>query len=193
MARGPAFWIGIDGIDGVGKTTAAHSVSAILDIPIVRSGYNPESKPWPNSLRRVNDLMVMSTIHQLQSYLPSIVFDRTMISVCAYNREIDPREFPWETYYPQNKTIFITLTDDIERTIKSEGLEVFRPLMLKRIHEQKRFLDMSRFMGQRGYKTRIISSNGGPDLTHHAIIKYIRGIQLETLETLRRERIMEDD
>jgi hypothetical protein len=193
MSRGPALWIGLDGIDGVGKTTAARSVSAILDIPIVRSGYNPESKPWPNSLRRVNDLMVMSTIHQTAQYLPSIIFDRTMVSVCAYNRDVNPNQFPWETYYPIEKCIFITLVDDIERTIKSEGLEVFRPLMLKRIHEQKRFLAMSRFMGQRGYRTKTIISKGGPEVTYKAIIDYIRGIQLGILENARQERVMESE
>jgi hypothetical protein len=195
VSKGPAIWVVIDGIDGVGKTTCCGFVSAILDIPTVRSGRNLAGTPWPAEIRACNDALVMTTIHQVKDYLPSVVFDRSQVSVCAYNKEAWDNfdNYPWELYYPKDRTVFITLTDDIERTIKSEGEEVYRPLMIQRIHEQRRFVILAEYLGKMGYRTTVIPASDGPVVTYHRVIDYIRAMQLDILEDYKRKGLEEDE
>lgn len=192
MSRGPSIFVCIDGIDHVGKSTCCEWLSSTMDIPVVCSGRDLTGRPWSQEIRANNDSLVMTTLSQMSEYLPSVLFDRSAASVMVYE-DRSPATFDWELYYPKDKTVFVTLVDDVENTIRREGLDFYRPLMMKRITEQSRFIKMAQFLGMRGYRTTIISTDGGPIETYKKVGSYIRAMQLDILEQWRREGAVEDD
>lgn len=188
MAQGPSVIVCLDGIDGVGKSSAASLVGAFMDIPVITGGRKWDGTPWPVELKKNTDLLIMNTLNQLGKHRPSIILDRCMVSTVVYNPTvIVMSEVPWETFYPKDKTVFITIVDNIEECIRREDLQPYHTLVQQRIHEQQRFLDMSQWLGHRGYKTRIAQGHQGVMHIANAIREEIRLVQRSILEVERGE------
>ena len=187
MAKGPAVWIGIDGIDGTFKTTACQYIREEIDIPFITFGEGN----WPIEIRKNSDAFAMNVVGQVAEYLPSMLIDRTLVSTWVYEH-LDFNSLPWETLYPKRKTIFITLVDDVERTIIREGLQAYSDLKIKRLNEQQRFLQASERLGRKGYPTQIISCIGGPEIIAAKIIEILRARQFEILD-IEKKKAWEDE
>jgi hypothetical protein len=118
----------------------------------------------------------MQVVKVLSGTIPSVLFDRSMVSAMVHNETLKFQSSEWLVIYPVHQTIFITLIDDIHRTISSEGAVATEELVAQRQNEQERFLKVSSDLKSLGYSTAVLSADYGEKFVCATIINHIKTI-----------------
>jgi hypothetical protein len=158
-------------IDGHGAVNMARSVHALLDIPAV-------GRTLPAQSPAVHMYMMLE-LQRAFDFLPSLVVAPSLVtSVAVHGRSFE--SIDWQRFYPMDRTIFITLQENICAEMKTEGTHVLAPL--HRFGKSQRFIDVSRELGKLGYRTKCIDDMGGAMDIAHRVLDEIRLTQRNILE-----------
>lgn len=166
-------------LDGHNAIEVGRSVHALMDIPAI--GRNiPPAKPLVH-------MHMMEETKRVFDYLPSLVVVPSLAtSVAMFGLDIS--RIRLEAVYPKDKTLFITLIENIDAEMKTEGTSVYAPLMSPRFERKRRFIEASQQFGRMGYRTKCIDDMGAVIDTVHRVIEEIRLTQRNILELEKKRR-----
>jgi len=127
--------------------------------------------------------IVLPEIIRIGQYLPSIIVSPSSVALVACDK-VKFEQVRWESMYPQSKTLFITLTEDVKAELRTEGSDFMYSLMGPRLKEQEDIISVSTRLGQRGYRTKSIPYHSTQLDVAKRVIQEIR---------LTRRNIMEEE
>ena len=171
MSRQPFVIVCVDGYNSI---EIARSVGALMGIPCVGRGIPPI--PAAHAL-------VAGEVSRLHEYLPGLIFAPSAASAVALGKR-DFADFPWRAMYPQEISLFVTLTENINAEIKTGGTEVFRHMYNSRLLLNKNLVSVSGMIGGLGYRTRVIDDMRSHDAIVKKIMADIRLTRRNQLEVL---------
>jgi hypothetical protein len=166
--RAPFVVVCIDGTDAINM---ARTVHALLDIPAV-------GRTLPTQSAAVHMYMMLE-LQRTFDFLPALVVAPSLVTSVAVN-DRPFSSIDWQRFYPMDKTLFITLQENIEAEMKTEGTRVFAPI--HRFGKRQRFIDVSRELGKRGYRTKCIDDMGSAMDIAHKVLDEIRLTQRNIIE-----------
>ena len=160
-------------IDGHNAVDMSRTVHALLDIPAVGRDM-PADNPLPH-------LYMMREMCRMVDFLPSLVVSPSIATYANQNLPLLDR-VNLEAIYPKERTVFINLARNISSEIKTEGIHNLRAVLGPEFTKQSRQIEVSRCLGQMGYRAKTIDDLGGVMDIAHLILDEIRLTQRRVLE-----------
>lgn len=176
--RAPFVLVCIDGNDAV---EVARSVHAFLDIPAVGRGITAPTL----------HVQFMREIQRVFEFVPAMVVCPTLVTYC-YEYPSMVSEIAWDKIYPKDKTLFISLAENISADIETEGTHHLTPLYRSLMRREAGKATVSMELAKLGYRSKIISDIGSRMDIIGKVLAEIRLTQRNILE-IEKERRAHDE
>lgn len=176
MSNNPFITVCIDGVSGVNPVEISRTIQALMDIPAVGRFMPQHEQAYE---------LVLSELCRLKTYLPSLLVSPSNVSLVASGKVLFEK-VPWRAIYPEERTLFVVVTENVMDELKTEGSEFLYTLMGPRVKEQEEIVKVIGKLGQMGYRTKTIPVHGTQLDLAKRVIQEIRLTRRNIMETDRR-------